>query len=236
MRVLDLFSCVGCHAIGLERVGGFETVAFCEARPWRRARLAERFPGITIYDDVRTVAGVDAQLVFGGPPCQNTSVSAAIHGYRSGDTLWPDMLRVGLDAGAEWIVVEQPPGNEDWERQVADDLACAGRHVARFEFEARDIGAPYERRRVYLVSCTSLPRLEVAWKAGPSAIERVKRAADARGAWDPDILEALPVDARSAGEFGTGVSRDRLEWIEALGDSNPPGMAEVIGHMLRATP
>lgn len=233
MKVLDLFSCVGCHAIGLERVGGFETVAFCEKNPWRRARLAERFPGTPIHDDVRTLPRIGADVVFGGPPCQQTSKAAAIHGYRTGESLWPDMLRVGLDAGAEWIVVEQPPGHAEWEADVSESLARAGRHVARLEFEARDIGAPYERRRVLLVSCTSLSRLEVAWAAGPSAIERVKRAADARGAWDPDQLEALQVDARSAGEYRSAAARDRVEWIEALGDSNPPGMAEVIGLMLK---
>lgn len=53
IRVLDFFSCIGCHAIGLGRVGSFETVAFCESNPWRRARLAERFPGIPIDEDVR---------------------------------------------------------------------------------------------------------------------------------------------------------------------------------------
>jgi site-specific DNA-cytosine methylase len=233
LRVLDLFSCIGCHAIGLERVGGFETVAFCESNPWRRERLAERYPGIPIHADVRTLSGVHADVVFGGPPCQKTSVAAAIHGKRTGESLWPDMLRLGVHAGAEWIVVEQPPGNAEWEAYVSDSLARTGRHVARFEFEARDVRAPYERRRVFLISCTSLSRLEVAWKAGPSAIERVARAADARGAWDPDQLEALPVDARSAGEFDRGArSRERQRWIEALGDSNPPGMAEVIGHML----
>jgi len=233
MKVLDLFSCIGCHAIGLERVGGFETVAFCEAKAWRRARLAARFPGVPIHDDVCTLEGVSADIVFGGPPCQETSVAAAIHGYRTGDSLWPEMLRVGLDAGAEWFVVEQPSGNPDWEADVSEGLARAGRHVAKLEFEARDIGAPYERRRVFLISCSSLSRLEIAWRAGPSAIERVARAADARGAWDPDILKALPVDARSAGEFRSAMSAERVEWIEALGDSNPPGMAEVIGHMIR---
>lgn len=235
MRVLDLFSCIGCHAIGLQRVGGFETVAFCESNPWRRARLAERFPGVPIHDDIRTCTPPRADVAFGGPPCQQTSVAAAIHGYRTCDTLFDDMLQRADDAGAEWVVVEQPPGNAEWEAYVSDRLAGSGRHVARLEFEARDVRAPYERRRVYFLASPSLSRLAVAWKEGPSAIERVARAADARGAWDPDQLDALPVDARSAGEHDRGPrSRERREWIEALGDSNPPGMAEVIGHCLRA--
>jgi hypothetical protein len=43
------------------------------------------------------------------------------------------------------------------------------------------------------------------------------------------------VDARSAGEFDQGhASRERRELIEALGDSNPPHMAEAIGRAIVA--
>jgi DNA (cytosine-5)-methyltransferase 1 len=232
MRSLDLFSCVGCHARGFERAG-FETVALCEINPWRRARLKEQWPDTPIYDDVRQPIAIKADIIVGGPPCQRTSVAAAVHGYRTGDSLWPSMLARGLDAGAEWFVVEQPPGNAAWEAAVSGDLSGAGYHVARLEFGACDVGAPYPRRRVYLVACTSLPRLEVAWAAVPSQIAAVKRAADARAAWCPDQLAALPVVARDAGEMDRGErSRERREWIEALGDSNPPEMAEVIGRAL----
>jgi site-specific DNA-cytosine methylase len=236
LRSLDLFSCVGCHALGLARAG-IETIAFCEKNVFRRAVLHHHFPEIAIHDDVQSFLGVPADIVIGGPPCQRTSVAAAVHGKRSGSSLWPDMLRIGLNVGAEWFVVEQPPGNADWETQVADDLSGYGYHVARFEFGACDVGAPYLRRRVFLVACTSLPRLAVAWSAVPSAIESVARAADARGSWDPDKLSTLRVDARSAGEMDGGRSRERRERIEALGDSNPPEMAEVIGRcIVRASP
>ncbi|WP_281932441.1 DNA cytosine methyltransferase [Roseibium album] len=33
LRVLDLFSGIGGFSLGLERTGGFETVAFCEIEP-----------------------------------------------------------------------------------------------------------------------------------------------------------------------------------------------------------
>lgn len=232
MKSLDLFSCIGCHAIGFHRAG-IETVAFCEWRVERRTELARLFPETPIYDDVRTFAGIPADIIVGGPPCQRTSVAAAIFGKRTGESLWPEMLRIGLNVGAEWFVVEQPPGNAEWEAEVSDGLSRAGYHVARFEFSASDVGAPYLRRRVFLVACTSLPRLEIAWSALPSAVEGVKGAAVARGDWDPDQLAAIPVDARTAGEFDRGVaSRARKERIEALGDSNPPHMAEVIGRVI----
>lgn len=233
LRVLDLFSCVGCHAIGFSRAGVGAPAVMVERSAYRRGVLARRFPDVPLHDDVRTFKPPPADLVFGGPPCQETSVAAAIHGRRSGASLWVEMLRIGLDAGAEWFVVEQPPGHAAWEAQVCRDLSDAGFHSARLEFGACDVGAPYIRRRVYILACASLPRLAVAWAAGPRAIECVARAANARGAWNADKLGALRVDAVSAGEMDRGErSRQRKERIEALGDSNPPEMAEVIGHAI----
>lgn len=235
MKSLDLFSCIGCHAIGFERAG-IETGTFCEINPFRRLQIRKRFPGAEVNGDVRDLyyKGVrPANIVIGGPPCQRTSVAAAIHGKRTGESLWPDMRAIGLSAGVEWFVVEQPPGNAAWEAEVSNDLSRAGYHVARLEFGACDVGAPYLRRRVFLVACTNLPRLEVAWRSIPRAIEETKRAANARGDWDPDQLAIIPVDARSAGEFDRGIhSRVRQERIEALGDSNPPHMAEVVGRAI----
>lgn len=228
LRVLDVFSCIGFHSLGLERAGNFEIAALCEANPRRREELARLHPDTQIYDDIRTMPTVPADVIFGGPPCQNTSVAAAIHGYRSGLSLWPYMLVAGLRSGVEWFVVEQPPGNAAWEAEVSADLCSAGYHVARFEFGAVDVGAPYPRRRVYLVASASLPRLEIAWKARSCAIDRAKGAANARGDWHPDTIPAFDMDTWRAEDV-----HERRERIEALGDSNPPAMAEVIGHMIQ---
>lgn len=239
MRSLDLFSCIGCHALGFQRAG-IETVAMCESNPWRRDVLARNFKGIPIYEDVRTFslssADLWADIVIGGPPCQKTSVASAIHGKRSGESLWREMWYICRNIRPDWIVVEQPTGNKAWEREVANDLRDIGRHIARVEFAASDVGAPYPRRRVYLMACTSLSRLEIAWKAVPQEIDRAKRAADAGAAWRADKLAALPVVARAAGDMDRGPrSAYRKEAIEALGDSNPPQMAEVIGRAIMQT-
>jgi|SRR5882672_1336917 len=232
MRSLDLFSCLGFHAIGFERAG-ISTIAFCELKEDRRTLLRHQFPETPIHDDVRTLRAIPAaDIVIGGPPCQRTSVAAAIHGYRDGESLWPYMLHIGLCSGATWFVVEHPPGNATWETEVCCSLSNAGRNVARFEFGACDVGAPYLRRRVFLVACTSLPRLEIAGQSIARAVDATKRAANARGDWDADQLASLRVDARSAGEQIAALSRARIERIEALGDSNPPHMAEAIGRAL----
>ena len=43
LRVLDLFSGIGGFSLGLERTGGFETVAFCEIEECPRRVLAKHW-------------------------------------------------------------------------------------------------------------------------------------------------------------------------------------------------
>lgn len=53
LRVLDLFSGIGGFSLGLERTGGFETVAFCEIDPFCRKVLKKHWPEVPCYEDVR---------------------------------------------------------------------------------------------------------------------------------------------------------------------------------------
>lgn len=82
LRVLDLFSGIGGFSLGLERTGGFETVAFCEIEPFPRKVLAKHWPEVPIYEDVTKLTGTDVgpvdiicggvpmpRLVVGGPWC-----------------------------------------------------------------------------------------------------------------------------------------------------------------------
>ena len=54
VKVLDLFAGIGGFTLGLERAG-FETVAFCEIEPYAQKVLKKNWPGVPIYDDVRTI-------------------------------------------------------------------------------------------------------------------------------------------------------------------------------------
>ena len=65
LRTLDLFAGIGGFSLGLERTGGFETVAFCEIDPYCQRVLAKHWPGVPIYDDIKEIvadAGCMRQL------------------------------------------------------------------------------------------------------------------------------------------------------------------------------
>lgn len=118
LKVLDLFSGIGGFSLGLERTGGFETVAFCEIDKYAQKVLRKNFPGIEIYDDVKELKYDGAvDVVTGGFPCQNLSSlgdRTGLAGNKSG--LWRDMARHISELRPKFIIVENVP----------DILRCSG--------------------------------------------------------------------------------------------------------------
>lgn len=235
MKALDLFSCIGGHSIGLA-AAGIETIALCEKDEWRREILALRFPGIAIYDDVESTPALSADIYVGGPPCQGTSVAAAIHGTRDGRTLWPGMLRLVSEGSPTWVVVEQPPGNEEWENQVQGSLEALGYRVSWHNVEASSFGLLCRRRRRYAIACRDEARLALAGRSLASEIEQAERAASQRNARRVSVPGDLRVGhGVPAGVVGiTAETSERVRRIKAIGDSNPPVMMEAVGRAIVA--
>jgi site-specific DNA-cytosine methylase len=136
------------------------------------------------------------------------------------------MRRIAREVAPQWIVVEQPPGNEEWEAQVRDDLGADGFHTARAEFAACDLGAPHIRRRVFILAHTCFARLALAWSAIPHEIAEAAGSAIAGNHWIAGPPRALRV-ANGPSEW-----LDRNAAVEAIGDSNPPQMLTVIGRAI----
>lgn len=234
MTTDDLFSCIGGHALGLSAAGPFRTIRFVESNSWRQQILSRHFPGVPIYDDIHTTRGITADILVGGPPCQQTVSLAAIHGHRTGASLWPEMRRLSQEGQYRWIIVEQPASaSQEWFTQVAGDLAADGYHVARVSITAASLGAPHQRRRMFTVAHRDMPRLEIAWRSIASETERITRGTSSGNAWNESIPGTLRVDSGVSCRMD-GSAKQRRERIEALGDSNPPVMMTVIGRAVLA--
>ena len=118
LRVLSLFAGIGGFDLGLERTGGFETVAFCEINPFGRRVLAKHWPEVPCYDDVRTLTaerlradGISVDVIVGGFPCQNVSIAAAVHGGDSGldgeqSGLWSEYERLIDELRPAEVIIE----------------------------------------------------------------------------------------------------------------------------------
>jgi len=143
LKVLDLFSGIGGFSLGLERTGGFETVAFCEIEPFPRKVLAKHWPEVPCYEDVTKLTGdilkrdgISVDVITGGFPCQDISTAGKQvgigEGTRSG--LWSEIVRLIGELSPSYVIVENVrnllSGPSDkrggWFGRVLSDLAECG--------------------------------------------------------------------------------------------------------------
>jgi DNA (cytosine-5)-methyltransferase 1 len=161
LRVLDLFSGIGGFSLGLERAGGFRTVAFCEIDSFCRKVLAKHWPGVPCYHDVRELTadrlaadGIAVDVICGGFPCQDISVAgkgAGMAGERSG--LWSEYARLIGELRPRLAIVENVAALLS--RGLADvlgDLAALGYDAEWHCIPASAVGAPHRRDRVWIVA------------------------------------------------------------------------------------
>lgn len=169
IRTLSLFSGIGAFDLGLERTGGFQTVAFCECEPFCRAVLAHHWPGVPCYDDVRTLTaarlaadGIFPDAICGGFPCQDISVAgrgAGLDADRSG--LWHEYARLVGEIRPRWVIIENVPAlrSRGLDR-VLGSLMSFG-YVGEFHcIPAAALGAPHRRDRIWIVGHTDRPGRE----------------------------------------------------------------------------
>ncbi len=239
LRVLDLFSGIGGFSLGLERTGGFETVAFCEIEPYPRAVLAKHWPGVPIYDDVRTLTadalrrdGIAVDVICGGFPCQDISRAgpgAGIGGERSG--LWSEYARLIGEVRPDYAILENVAALlDDGMGTVLGDLASLGYDAEWSTVPACAVGAAHMRQRVFAVA---YPNGEHGWSRVRHSASRANRTIqeiyDLEGARarqrarlaDPSSLY------RDADGLPFGMERNR-----AIGNSIHPAVSAVIGRAI----
>ena len=171
LKVLDLFSGIGGFSLGLERTGGFETVAFCEIEPYCQKVLKKHWPDVPIYEDVRNINKIsgDVQLVTAGFPCQDISLAgngAGLSGERSG--LFWDMLRTVCVVGRPRLLLENVANllNRGLS-EVLGALACIGYDAQWDCIRAAQVGLPHERNRIFIAANTnSMRELQPSWCIG----------------------------------------------------------------------
>jgi DNA (cytosine-5)-methyltransferase 1 len=166
VRVLDLFSGIGGFSLGLERAG-MRTVAFCENNAKRRTWLQGLWPAVPVHSDVRTLRGADVgpvELICGGFPCQPFSGAGDRLGAEDDRYLWPEYRRLVEELRPAWVLGENVVGIVDMALDdVLADLEGLGYATRAFDIPASALGAPHERRRIWIVAnATGERRAEVA--------------------------------------------------------------------------
>lgn len=173
LTIGSLFAGIGGLELGLERAGlgpvqwQVETDSFC------RAVLAKRWPRAN--RSVRDVRRATAQnlrpvdLICGGFPCTDVS-SAGLRKGLGGEAsgLWFEFLRVVRAMRPPFVVVENvASGARKWLGPVLCALRGNGYYAHPVAISAASVGAPHERKRVFVVAYRQRDELRVqSWGRG----------------------------------------------------------------------
>lgn len=238
VNVLDLFSGIGGFSLGLERAG-MHTVAFCEIEPYCRAVLRKHWPGVPIFEDVRTLSAADIStsidVICGGFPCQDISEAGkrfGIDGARSG--LWGQMLRVVQELRPGWVVAENVPALKyrGYDR-VAADLEAAGYACRPLVVGALHVGASQGRQRAWILANANDTGLQGTERARQSATPREERTPprceplrSACGQWPPGPGAVVHIPRMADGPT------NRIHRVRALGNTIVPQIPEIIGRAI----
>lgn len=233
LKVLDLFSGIGGFSLGLERTGGFETVAFCEIEEFPRKVLNKHWPDVPIYNDVRTLEHDGAiDVICGGFPCQDLSAAGnqkGLGGSRSG--LWTEITRLIGDLRPKFAILEnvsavltgpsEQPGQ--WYGSILKDLAELGYDAEWENIPAGALGAPHERQRWWSIAYPHEMGAEIRY------FEIARRSLSR------DRLESLARTWRASEpsfiRMGDGLPFE-VDRIGALGNSVVPQIPEIIGNAI----
>jgi DNA (cytosine-5)-methyltransferase 1 len=157
MNCLSLFSGIGGLDLAAEWAG-FTTVAFCEKDNYCQKVLAKRWPGVPIFDDIRTLTANSLgdqriKLLTGGFPCQPFSHAGRRQGESDDRYLWPEMFRVIREVRPTWVCGENVSGFISMALDtVQADLEAEGYEGQTIVLPACAVGAPHRRDRVFIIA------------------------------------------------------------------------------------
>lgn len=237
-KLLDLFSGIGGFSLGLERTGGFKTVAFCEIEPFPRAVLAKHWPEVPHYEDVRTLTaerlaadGIAVDAICGGFPCQDISTSGpggGLDGERSG--LWREFARIIGEIRPRIVIVENSPELLDrWIGEILGTLAAFGYDAEWHCIPASAVGAPHRRNRVWVIAYPACRGQQGQRQRVQSCCVETDAFGQASHVVDAFQRRALPFVCGSH----DGVP-GRVDELKALGNAVVPQIPELIGRAIMA--
>lgn len=116
IKYFDMFAGIGGFRSGLEAIGGFECVGYCEIDKYAKQAYEAIYDtgGELYFDDARKIVPEqlpDFDLLLGGFPCQSFSIAGARKGFDdTRGTLFFEIARIASVKKPKYIFLENVPG------------------------------------------------------------------------------------------------------------------------------
>ena len=116
IRFFDMFAGIGGFRSGLEAIGGFECVGYCEIDPYARKAYKALYDtrGEKFYGDATKIIPEqlpDFELLCGGFPCQSFSIAGARRGFEdTRGTMFFEVARIAAVKRPKYLYLENVPG------------------------------------------------------------------------------------------------------------------------------
>lgn len=161
IKYLDMFSGIGGFRSGLEKLGGFECVGYCEIDQYARRAYEAMYDtkGEIYFEDATKINPdnlPDIDLICGGFPCQAFSIAGQRNGFEdTRGTLFFEIARIAAAKRPALLFLENVPGllSHDKGRTFATMLNALdeiGYDVTWIVLNSANFGVPQSRKRVYI--------------------------------------------------------------------------------------
>lgn len=162
IKFFDMFAGIGGFRSGLEAIGGFECVGYCEIDKYAKQAYEAMYDtgGELYFDDARKIVPEqlpDFDLLVGGFPCQSFSIAGARKGFDdTRGTLFFEIARIAAVKKPKYIYMENVPGllNHDSGKTfetILHTLDELGYDVCWQVLNSKNFGVPQSRNRVFII-------------------------------------------------------------------------------------
>ncbi|MGN0477076.1 MAG: DNA (cytosine-5-)-methyltransferase [Ruminococcus sp.] len=162
IKYLDMFAGIGGFRSGLEKIGGFECIGYCEIDKYAKQSYEAMYDakGELYFNDARKINPKelpDIDLIAGGFPCQSFSIAGRRKGFEdTRGTLFFEIARIASAKKPKYLFLENVPGLLSHDRgrtfktilSSLDELGC---DVTWQVLNSKDFGVPQSRKRLYIV-------------------------------------------------------------------------------------
>ena len=162
IKFFDMFAGIGGFRSGLESIGGFECVGYCEIDKYAKQAYEAIYDtgGELYFDDARKIVPEqlpDFDLLVGGFPCQSFSIAGARKGFDdTRGTLFFEIARIAAVKKPKYLFLENVPGllNHDSGKTfetILRTLDELGYDVCWQVLNSKNFGVPQSRNRVFII-------------------------------------------------------------------------------------